>query len=136
METRKALPQSQNRFGGAGEKQDPLFLSRLEFLKAVLWALCFFWFPSMISLTLEHPLYLFADNSTLCQTICHPSDRQAAASSPSADLVKITNWSNTWNMSFNPDKYHSHNVSPKGPSGTTSPPPSPPPIYFLNNPLE
>ena len=67
----------------------------------------FFWFSSMISLTLKNPLYLFADDSTLCHTICHPSDRQAAASSLSADLDKITSWSNTWNIFFNPDKSHS-----------------------------
>ena len=34
------------------ESSHPLFLSRLEFLKAVFWALCFiFWFSSIISLT-------------------------------------------------------------------------------------
>ena len=38
------------------------------------------------SLTLENPLYLFADDYTLCRTICHPSDQQAASSSFSADL--------------------------------------------------
>ena len=51
----------------------------------------------------------------------HPTDRQAAASSPSADVDKITRWSNTWNMSFKPEKSHSHNVSLKGPSGTPHP---------------
>ena len=45
--------------------------------------------------SLENPLYLFADNSILCCGISHPSDRQAAASSLSSDLDKITNWSNT-----------------------------------------
>ena len=39
---------------------------------------------------LENPLYLFADDSTLHRAIFHPSDRQAAASSPSAHLDKIT----------------------------------------------
>ena len=90
----------------------PLFLSRLEFLKGVFWALFFFfWFSSMISPTLQNPLYLFADGSTLCCTICHPSDRQSAASSLTADLSKITSWSNTWNMSFNPDKSHALTIS-------------------------
>ena len=42
----------------------------------------------MISLTMENPLYLFADDSTLCHDIPHPSDRQAAASSLSSDLKK------------------------------------------------
>ena len=46
--------------------------------------------------SLENPLYLFAGESTLCRTISHPSDRQATGSSFSADLNKITSWSNTW----------------------------------------
>ena len=33
-----------------------------------------------LSDSLKNPLYLFADDSTLCRTICHPSDRQATAS--------------------------------------------------------
>jgi len=65
---------------------------------SVLGPVFFFWFSSMISLTLENPHDHFADDSTLCLTICHPSDWQAAASSLSADLRKITNWSNTWNV--------------------------------------
>ena len=65
----------------------------------------------MIFLTLENLLYLFADDSTLCRIICHPSDQQTAHSSLSADLNKITNWSNTWNMYFNPDKSHTLTLS-------------------------
>ena len=76
------------------EFSHPHFLSRLEFLKAVFCALFFFWFSSMISQTLENPLYLYTDDSTLCHTICHPSDQQAATSSLSADLDKITSCSN------------------------------------------
>ena len=52
-----------------------------------------FWFSSMISDSLENALYFFADDSTLCRTICHPSNWQSAASSLSADLGKITSWS-------------------------------------------
>ena len=78
----------------------PLIRSRLEFLKAALWALFFFWFSSMISQSLENSLYLFSDDSTLCRTICHPSDQHAAASSLTADLGKITNWSNNWNITL------------------------------------
>ena len=52
-------------------------------------------FINDLSDSLENPLYLFADDSTLCRTISHPSDRQAAASSLTADLGNITNWSNT-----------------------------------------
>ena len=83
-----------------------------------------------LSDTLENPLYLFADDSILCRTICHPSYRQAAASLLSADLDKITNWSNTWNMSFNPDKSHTLTMSlQKDRLENTT-------IYFFNNPLE
>ena len=65
----------------------------------------------MYSDSLQNPLYLSADDSTLYRTICHPSDRQAAASSLSADLDKIKSWFNTWNMSFNPDKSHTLTMS-------------------------
>ena len=90
-----------------------LFLSRLEFLEAVFWALCFFWFSSRIFLTLWKILYLLADDSTLCFTIPHPSDWQTADSSLSANLDELKSWLNTWNMntSFNPDISHSHCLS-------------------------
>ena len=68
-------------------------------------------FINDLSDSLENPIYLFADDSILCRTICHPSDRQAVASSLTADLDKITNWYNTWNMSFNPDKSHTLTLS-------------------------
>ena len=44
--------------------------------------------------------------------------------------IKITRWSNTWNMFFNPDKSNSLTVSLRRESL------NPPLIYFLNNPLE
>ena len=78
---------------------------------SVLGPVLFLVFINGVSDSLENPLYLFADDSTLCQTISHPSDWQAAASSLSADLDKITSWSNTWNMSFNPDKSHTLTMS-------------------------
>ena len=85
----------------------------------------------MIALTLENPLYLFADDSTFGCDVLHPSGRQAAASSLSSDIEKkITSWSNTWNMSFNPDKSHTLTISLKKHHMAN------PPIYFLNNPLE
>ena len=62
-----------------------LSLSRLECLKAVFWAQSYSWSSSMISLTLENPLYPFADDSTLCHDIPHPSDRQVVASPLSSD---------------------------------------------------
>ena len=84
----------------------------------------------MISPTLWKILYISADDSTLCRSIGHPSDRQAAASSLTADLDKITNWSNTWTMSFNPDKSHTLTMSLQKDHLENSP------IHFLNNPLE
>ena len=77
-------------------------------------------FINDLSVSLENPLYLFADDCTLFHDIPHPSDRQAAASSLSSDLDKITSWSNTWIMSFNPDMSHSPALSPKGLSGIIS----------------
>ena len=56
---------------------------------SVLGALHFLVFINDLSDSLENPLYVFADDSTLCRAICHPSDPQAAASSLSADLDKI-----------------------------------------------
>ena len=87
-------------------------------------------FINDLSDSLENPLYLFADDSILCRIICHPSEWQAAASSLTADLCKITNWSNMWNMSFNPDKSHTLTVSLRKDCLET------PSIYFHNNPLE
>ena len=78
---------------------------------SVLGPVLFLVFINDLSDSLENPLYHFADNSTLCHTIGHPSDWQAAASSLSADLGKITNSSNMWNMSFNPDKSHTLTMS-------------------------
>ena len=69
---------------------------------SILGPVLFLVFINDLSDSLENALYLFADDSTLCRTIGHPSDWQAAASSLSADLGKITNWANTWNMSSNP----------------------------------
>ena len=96
----------------------------------VLGPVLFLVFINNLSDSLENPLYLFADDSTLCRTIGHPSDRQAASSSLTADLDKITNWSNTWNMSFNPDKSHTLTMSLRKDHLENSP------IHFLNNPLE
>ena len=79
-----------------------LFLSRLEFLKAVpqhvLCPVLFLVFINDLSDSWENPFYVFADDFTRCCTICHPSGWQAAASSLSEDLDKITSWSNTWNQ--------------------------------------
>ena len=97
---------------------------------SVLGPVLFLVFINDLSDSLENPLYLFADDSTLCHTIWHPSDRQAATSSLSADLDKITNWSNMWNMSFNPDKSYTLTMSLQKDSL------QPPHIYFLNNPVE
>ena len=78
----------------------------------VLGLLLFLIFINDLSYSLENPLCLFADDSTLCRHIPHPSDEQVAASSLSSDLEKnITSWSNTWNTSFNPNKLHTLTVS-------------------------
>ena len=59
-----------------GVLSSPPFLSRLELFKAVFWALFFFWFSSMISLTLWKTLYLIPDDCTLCHTIYHLLGKQ------------------------------------------------------------
>ena len=80
-----------------------------------------------LSDSLEIPASLFADYFTLCCIISHASDRQAAASPLSADLDGIRSWSNTSNMSFNPDK-----STPSFRKDRLANPP----MYFLNEPLE
>ena len=97
---------------------------------SVLDPVLFLVFINDLSDSLDNPLYLFADDSTLCHTIRHPSDRQATASSLSADLDKITNWSNMWNMSFNPYKSHTLTMSLRKDCLENTH------IYFLTNPLE
>ena len=63
---------------------------------SVLGPVLFLVFFSMISPTLWKILYIsLLMIRTLCRTIGHPSDRQAAASLLTADLDKITSWSNT-----------------------------------------
>ena len=70
----------------------------------------------MISKSLENPLYLFANDSTLCLDIPHPFDRQAASSSLTSDLEKnhklvkhLEYVFKSWQIS------HSHYLSLKGP---------------------
>ena len=53
-----------------------------------------------------------------------------AAFSLSADLGKITSWSNKWNMSFNPDKSHTLTMSLRKDRLEKLP------ICFLNNSLK
>ena len=78
---------------------------------SVLGPVQFLIFINDLTDSLENLLYLFVHDSTICCDIPHPSDRQAAASSLSSDLDKITSWSNTWKMSFNPDKSHIYTIS-------------------------
>ena len=58
------------------------------------------------------------------------TDRQQQLPSLSSDLNKITSWSNTWNMSFNPEQSHTLTISLQKDHTAN------PPIYFLNNPLK
>ncbi len=48
---------------------------------SVLGPVLFLVFINDLSDSLENPLYLFADDSTNCRSIPHPSDQQSAASS-------------------------------------------------------
>ena len=81
----------------------------------------FFIFINDLLHSLENPAYLFAGDSTLCRIISHPSDRQAVASSLSANLDRIRIWSHTWNTRLStPTNPHTQPVSPKGPSSTPS----------------
>ena len=80
----------------------PLFLSRLEFRKSVFWALSFsgfhqwtLWKILFISLPMTPP-------SAVPSVIPQISKQQPLNN---VDLDKITSWSTTWNMSFNPDKF-------------------------------
>ena len=72
-----------------------LFTVKAGVPKSSVLSLVLFLSSSIISLTLENPLYLFADDSTLSRDIPHPSGSWAAASSLSSDLDRITSWSNT-----------------------------------------
>ena len=56
---------------------------------SVLGPILFIIFINDLSDSLEDLLYLLADDSTICQNIYHPSDRQAPASFLSVDLDRI-----------------------------------------------
>ena len=99
---------------------------------SVLGPVLFLLFNNDLPDSLKNLLYLFADASILCHTICHPSDCHAAAISLSADLDIITIWSNNCKKTIGTRISHSHFVFPKGPPGNIPCPL----IYFLNNPLE
>ena len=62
---------------------------------SVLGPIVFIIFINDLTDSPENPPHLFADDSTLCCDISHPSAGQAAASPLTSDLDKITNWSNT-----------------------------------------
>ena len=82
---------------------------------SVLSSNLFLIFINDLSDCLENPLYLFADEPTLCHDISPPppllTDRQAATYSLSSDNNKITSWSNTWNtVRLNPEKSHTISI--------------------------
>ena len=62
---------------------------------SVLGPAIFLIFINYLSYSLRNPPYRFANDSTLCHDIPHPSGRQAAASSLSSELDRFTSWSNT-----------------------------------------
>ena len=66
-----------------------LFLSRLEYPQSsVLGPILFLIFINDLTDSLENPLYLFADDYTVCRHIPHHFDSPSAASSHSSDLDK------------------------------------------------
>uniref|UniRef100_UPI00358EF2CF uncharacterized protein n=1 Tax=Myxine glutinosa TaxID=7769 RepID=UPI00358EF2CF len=78
------------RFTQKGAKTHPCNYRPISLLPiSVLGPVLFLVFINDLSDSLENPLYLFADDTTLCHSIPLPSDRQSAASSLSADLDKI-----------------------------------------------
>ena len=101
-----------------------LSLLRLEYPQdSVLGPVLFLIFINDLSDSLENLFHLFADDSNLVLQI-----DKVVASSLSSDLDKITRWSNTWNMSFNPDKSHTLAIRKDHLANYS--------IHFLNNPLE
>ena len=104
-----------------------LSLSRLKCPQGLFWVQSYSSCSSTISLTFENPLQLFADDSTLCRDIPHPSYRQAAASSPSSDLDKSQAGQTL--MPFNSDKSRTLTISLQKDHLAN-------PLFFLHNPLE
>ena len=113
----------------------PLFLSRLEFLKVVFWALFFFWFSSMISPTLWKILFislLMTPPSAVAFVIPQTSKQQLLRSlqiwiKSQTGPTRGTFLSMLTNLTL------SRCLSERT---VWNPPPPHPPIYFLNNPLE
>ena len=76
-----------------GILSSPLSVKALVPKGSVLGPVLLLIFVNDLTVSLENPPRLFADDSTLCRDIPDPSDRQAAAvSSLSPDHDKITNW--------------------------------------------
>jgi len=85
---------------------------------SILFIVLFLIFISDLSDSLGNPFYQFLDDSILCRDILHTSNRQ---------VWNVTSWSNTWKITFNPDKCHTHTISlPMDHLAN-------PPILFLKN---
>ena len=85
----------------------------------------------MISLTLWKILFIYllmTPTSAMTSLILQTGKQQPLPSLQT--LKKITSWSKTWNVSFNPDKSRDHDISFQKNHLAN------PPIYFLNSPLE
>ena len=71
-----------------GILSSPLSVKAGVFQGSVLGSVPFLIFIKDLSNSLENPLYIFVDDSTLCRDIPHPSHRKAASSTLSSDLEK------------------------------------------------
>ena len=69
----------------------------------VLGPLLFLLYINDLVIDISSEIRLFADDCIVCRTITHQSDCMALQ----ADIDILLNWSNTWQMKFNPSKCQS-----------------------------
>ena len=75
-------------------------LLKLEFRRALSWALSFLIYINYVTDGLECTVKLFADNKSILTVI---QDLNTAAVDMNHDLILINLWARKWRMSFNPD---------------------------------